>query len=153
MKARILGLMACLVLLGCNEEKVSSDKALNAVPAPTVTPSAGPLYLAERVAIATEESLYGLDAGTELKFIEERPGGLLVEAEEMRFEIDARQTTRDRDLAETLLARAKEREASGQIPTVELWRIEDRRFLNEEDLQRSAAEEAHLRNAVDQPRR
>ena len=63
MKARILGLMACLVLLGCNEAKVSSDES-NAVPAPTATPSAGPLYLAERVAIATEESLYGLDAGT-----------------------------------------------------------------------------------------
>ena len=152
MKARILGLMACLVLLGCNEAKVSSDES-NAVPAPTATPSAGPLYLAERVAIATEESLYGLDAGTELKFIEERPGGLLVEAEGMRFEIDARQTTRDREHAATLLARAKEREASGQIPTVERWRMEDRRFLNEEDLRRPAAEEAHLRNAVDQPRR
>jgi hypothetical protein len=153
MKARILGLMACLVLLGCNEAKVSSDESLNANRAPTSAPLAAPLYLAERVAIATEESLYGLDAGTELKLIEERPSSLLVEAEGMRFEIDARQTTRDRELAETLLVRAKEREASGQVPTVERWRIEDRRFLTEEDLRRSAAEEAHLRNAVDQPRR
>ena len=153
MKARILGLMACLVLLGCNEAKVSSDEALNAKPAPTATPSAGPLYLAQRVAIASEESLYGLNVGTELKLIEERPSGLLVEAEGMRFEIDARQTTRDRELAETLLVRAKNREASGQLPTVERWRIEDQRFLTEEDLRRSAAEEAHLRNAVDQPRR
>ena len=153
MKARILGLMACLVLLGCNEAKVSSDESRNAIPAPTATPSAGPLYLAQRVAIASEESLYGLNVGTELKLIEERPSGLLVEAEGMRFEIDARQTTRDRELAETLLVRAKNREASGQLPTVERWRIEDQRFLTEEDLRRSAAEEAHLRNAVDQPRR
>ena len=153
MKARILGLMACLVLLGCNEAKVSSDESRHAIPAPTATPSAGPLYLAQRVAIASEESLYGLNAGTELKLIEERPSGLLVEAEGMRFEIDARQTTRDRELAETLLVRANNREASGQLPTVERWRIEDQRFLTEEDLRRSAAEEAHLRNAVDQPRR
>jgi hypothetical protein len=153
MKARILGLMACLVLLGCNEAKVSSDESLNANPAPTATPLGGQLYLAERVAIATEESLYGLDAGTELKLIEERPSSLLVEAEGMRFEIDARQTTRDRELAETLLARAQQGKPIGQSSIAERWQIEDRKFLAEENLRRSAAEEAHLRNAVDQPRR
>jgi hypothetical protein len=152
MKARILGLMACLVLLGCKNAKVSSDESLNPNPKPTAAPLAGPLYLTERVAIATEESLYGLDAGTELKLIEERPSSLLVEAEGMRFEIDARQTTCDRELAETILAHPKESEASGQVPTVERWRIEDRRFLSE-DLRRSAAEEVHLRNAVDQTSR
>ncbi len=152
MKAGVLGLMACLVLLGCNEARVSSDESLNAIPAPTAPPLEGPLYLTERVAIVTEESLYGLEAGTELKLIEERPTGLLVVAGGMQFEIDPRQTTHDREVG-TLLARATEREASGQITTVKRWQAEDRKFLAEEDLRRSAAEEAHLRNGVDQPRR
>jgi hypothetical protein len=152
MKAGVLGLMAGLVLLGCNEARVSSDESLNAIPALTAQPLAGPLYLTERVAIVTEESLYGLKAGTELKLIEERPTGLLVVAEGMQFEIEPHQTTHHREVG-TLLARAKEREASGQITTVERWQAEDRKFLAEENLRQSAAEEAHLRNAVDHPRR
>ena len=151
MKARILGLVGCLVLAGCKEAQVSSDESPPYMPA--ATPSPGPLYLAQRVVIATEEGLYGLDAGTELKLIEELPTSLLVEAEGMRFEINARQATRDRQLAETLLAHAKERKAVGQGTTAESQRIEDRKFLAEEDLRRSAAEEAHLRSAVDQPAR
>jgi hypothetical protein len=152
MKAGVLGLMAGLVLLGCKEARVSSDESLNAIPALTAQPLAGPLYLTERVAIVTEESLYGLKAGTELKLIEERPTGLLVVAEGMQFEIEPHQTTDHREVG-TLLARAKEREASGQITTVERWQAEDRKFLAEENLRQSAAEEAHLHNAVDHPRR
>jgi hypothetical protein len=151
MKARILFLLGCLVLAGCNEPKVSSGESPNTIPA--ATPIPGPLYLAERVAVATEESLYGLKAGTELKLIEEGPASLLVEAEGMRFEIDRRQTTRDRELARTLLARTTETKTMPQVTTVERWQIEDRRFLAEENLRRLAAEEAHLRNAIDQPRR
>ena len=147
MKARILGLVGCLVLGSCREVQVSADES------PTPMPSAGPLYLAQRVVIATEESLSGLDAGTELKLIEELPTGLLVETEGLQFEIDPRQTTRDRKLAETLLAHARERKAVGQGTTAERWRIEDRKFLADEDLQRSAAEEARLRNVADQESR
>jgi hypothetical protein len=152
MKARILFLLGCLVFGGCNEPKVSPSESHNTTPAATPIPSPGPLYLAERVAVATEESLYGLKAGTELKLIEERPTSLLVEAEGMRFEIDPRQTTRDRELARTLLARTTETNTLPQVTTVERWQIEDRRFLAEENLRRLAAEEAHLRNAVDQPK-
>jgi hypothetical protein len=152
MKARILGLMGCLVLVGCNEEQVSSDGSSTIVPATTAITSMGPLFLVERVAIATEESLYGLKPGTELKLIEERPTGLLVEAEGMQFEIDPRRTTRDRDLARALLASTNETKAMPPISTLERWQIEDRRFLAEEDIRRSAAEEARLRNAVDQRR-
>ena len=151
MKARILGLMGCLVLVGCKEVQISSDESPTRMPA--AMPSPGPLYLAQRVVIATEESLYGLDAGRELKLIEELPTGFLVEADGMRFEINARQTTRDRELAEMLLAHVKERKAVGQGTTAERWRIEDRRFLAEEDRRRSAAEEAHLRHLADQPTR
>jgi hypothetical protein len=153
MKVRILFLMAGLVFAGCEEPKVSSDEAPTATLATTALPWSGPLYLARRVAIATEESLYGLKPGTELKLIEERHDNLLVEAEGMQFEIDPRHTTRDRDLAETLLARAKEGTPTRQITMVERWQIEDRRFLIEEDIRRSAAEEAYLRNVVDQPKR
>ena len=148
MKARILWLIGCLVLVGCDEAQVSSGEP------PTSTPTATAiLYLAERVAVATDESLYGLKAGTELKLIEERPTGLLVEAEGMQFEIDPSQTTRNRDLARSLLARTTETKIMPQVTPVELWQIEDRKFLAEENLRRSAAEEAHLRSAVDQPRR
>src|SRR5262245_42280501 len=150
MKARILGLMGCLVLVGCEEAQVSSDESPTRMP--DAKPSPGPLYLTQRVVLATEESLWGVDAGTELKLIEELPTGLLVEAEGMRFEIDPRQTTRDRELAETLLDHAKESKAAGQGTTEERWRIEDRRFLAEEDLRGSAAREAHLRNPVDPTR-
>ena len=142
MKARILFLL-CIILGGCNEPKVSSDERENPAPAP----STGSLYLARRVAVATEESLYGLKAGMELKLIETRPAGFLVEA----FEIDARDTTRDRDLAETLLAREQPGEPTRQSAITEHWQIEDRKFLAEENIRRSA-EEAHLRKPANQPR-
>ena len=88
----------------------------------------------------------------ELKLIEERPASLLVQAEGMEFEIDPRDTTRDRDLAEALLARSKERTPDLHVTIAERWRIDDRKFLAEESFRWSAAEEAHLRNAVDQPK-
>jgi hypothetical protein len=147
MKARILFWLGCVLLGGCNEPKVSSDERENPVPAP----STGSLYLARRVAVATEESLYGLKAGMELKLIETRPEGFLVEAESMRFEIDARDTTRDRDLAETLLAREQPGEPTRQSAITKHWLIEDRKFLAEENIRRSA-EEAHLRKPANQPR-
>jgi hypothetical protein len=146
MKARILFLLGCIVLGGCNEPKISSAEREN----PTPAPSPGPLYLARRVAVATEESLYGLKAGMELKLIGTRPAGFLVEAEGMRFEIDARDTTRDRDLAETLLARAQPGEPIRQSAIKERWQIEDRKFLAEENI-RHSAEETHLRKPANQP--
>jgi len=153
MKARILWFLGCLVLVGCNEAQVSSADPPTTTPTATAIPPAGQLYLAERVVVATEESLYGLKAGTELKLIEKRSTGLLVEAEGMQFEIDPSLTTGDRNLARTLLARTTETKTMPQVTPLELWQIEDRKFLAEENLRRSAAEEAYLRSAVDQPRR
>ena len=148
MKARILCLMGCFVLASCNEPKVSSEESPTATPAP----SPGRAYLARRVAISTEESLYGLEAGTELKVIEQRSLNLLVEAEGMQFEIDSRNVTNDREQAERLLAQTKTGRATRQSAVANQWQIEDQRFLAEENTRRSAAEEAHLRTAVDQPK-
>jgi hypothetical protein len=90
MKARILWFLGCLVLVGCNEAQVSSADPPTTTPTAPAIPSAGQLYLAERVVVdTTDESLYGLKAGTELKLIEERPTAL-VEAEGIQFEIDRR---------------------------------------------------------------
>jgi hypothetical protein len=150
MKARILFLMGCFVLVGCKEPNVSSDAPPTATP-PTSSPAV--VFLARRVAIATEESLYGLEAGTELKLIEERPAGLLVEAEGMQFEIDPRDVTNDREQAERLLADAKKGKAIRQSAVATRWQIEDQRFLAEENIRRLAADETHLRNLVDQPKR
>ena len=69
MKVRILILVTGLVLVACKEQQV-------APPAPQIeAPSASPptRYLLRRVAVATDESLYGLDAGTALQLVEERP--------------------------------------------------------------------------------
>jgi hypothetical protein len=153
MKVRILFLLGGLVLVGCDEPKISSDETPNITPAATPRSSARSLYLTERVAVATDESLYGLETGTELKLIEERPTSLLVEAEGMQFEVDPRQTTHDRDLAGRLLAQATDKKNRPRVTIIERWQIEDRRFLAEENFRRSAAEEAHLRNAVNRPRR
>jgi hypothetical protein len=151
MKAPILWLMGCLVLVGCKDAQVPPGESPTARPAEVSPPSTGQLYLAQRVAVATEESLYGLDAGTELKLIEERPASLLVQAEGLQFELDPRHTTRDRHLAETLLARAQAQKRIPPSAIAERWQIEDRRFLAEENLRRSA-EEAHLRKSTNQPR-
>ena len=150
MRARILVLMGCFALVGCKEPNVSSDES------PTATPTASQaavVYLARRVAIATEESLYGLEAGTQLKLIEEGPVSLLVEAKGMQFEIDPGDVTNDRDQAERLLAHAKPGRAIRQSAVATRWQIEDQRFLAEENGRRLAADEAHLRNPVDQPKR
>jgi hypothetical protein len=148
MKARILFLVGSLVLAACKEPQVSFDEPQIATP----TPSPAVVYLARRVAIATEESLYGLEAGTELKLVEERPASLLVEAEGMQFEIDPREVTNDREQAERVLAQTKTARATRQSAVATRWQIEDQRFLAEENLRRLAAEEAHLRTAVDQPK-
>jgi hypothetical protein len=156
MKARILFLVGSLVLAACREPPVSSGEPHVSSDEPqiaTPTPSPAVVYLARRVAIATEETLYGLEAGTELKLIDERPASLLVEAEGMQFEIDPRDVTNDRQQAERLLAHAKKGRAIRQSAVATRWQIEDQRFLAEENLRRLAADEAHLRNAVDQPRR
>ncbi len=155
MKARILFLVGSLVLAACKEPQVSSDRPQISSDGPqiaTPTPSPAVVYLARRVAIATEESLYGLEAGTELKLVEERPASLLVEAEGMQFEIDPRDVTNDREQAERLLAQTKTARTTRQSAVAARWQMEDQKFLDEENARRLAAEEAHLRTDVDQPK-
>ena len=149
MKARILILTTSLVLVACNERPV-------APPAPQIeapSPSPSTRYLLRRVAVATEESLYGLDAGTELKLIEERPGRLLVQAEGMQFEIDPRDATDAPREAENALIRAKESKMVRGIAPAAQWQTEDRKFLAAENLRRSTAEQiSHLRASIDSAR-
>lgn len=145
MKARILFLLGTVLAAACQEPQVSSDAPQIATPSPL--PRA--LYLLRRVAVATDDSLYGLETGTELKLIEERSDGLVVEAQGMQFEIDPRDATNDPDQAERLLARAEEAKAVRRVATVTQWQIEDQRFLAAE-VQRSTAEQLeHLYDAID----
>ncbi|HEY5954308.1 MAG TPA: hypothetical protein VIT18_08080 [Terrimicrobiaceae bacterium] len=148
MKVRILILASSLVLVACKEQQV-------APPAPQIeapSPSPSTRYLLRRVAVATEESLYGLDAGTELQLIEERPGRLLVQAQGMQFEIDPRDTTNDPSAAERVL-RPKEGKGVRRGAIAAQWQTEDREFLAAENIRRSTAEQiSHLRASIDSAR-
>ena len=105
MQARILLLAGMLIVSGCSKPQVSPQDSVAATPAPAprLAPE-GTAYLLRRVAVATENSLYGLAEGSELKVIEERSGKLLVEAQGLRFEIDQEYATSDLDQRDTALA-------------------------------------------------
>ena len=151
MKARILLVVGSLVLGACKEPPVSSQRPASTTPSSV----SRPVYLLRRVAVATTDSLYGLDAGTRLKVIEERPGRLLVETQGVQFEIDQRDATNDSDKANMLLARAEEEKTVRQVAMATRLRIEDQKFLAEENIRRRSAagmQVAHLRRAVDSAR-
>lgn len=151
MKARILLVVGSLVLGACKEPPVSSQRPASTTPSSV----SRPVYLLRRVAVATTDSLYGLDAGTRLKVIEERPGRLLVETQGVQFEIDQRDATNDSDKANMLLARAEEEKTVRQLAMATRLRIEDQKFLAEENIRRRSAagmQVAHLRRAVDSAR-
>ena len=149
MKVRILILASSLVLVACKEQNV-------APPAPQIeapSPSPSTRYLLRRIAVATEESLYGLDAGTALQLVEERPGSLLVQAQGMQFEIDPRDTTDDPSEAESALMRSTEGKAVRRVAIPAQWQTEDRKFLAAENLRRSTATQiSHLRASIDSAR-
>ena len=150
MKARILLVVGSLVLGACKDSPVLTQR-----PATTPSPVPRPVYLLRRVAVATTDSLYGLDAGTRLKVIEERPGRLLVETQGVQFEIDQRDATNDSDKASMLLARAEEEKTVRQVAMATRLRIEDQKFLAEENIRRRSSasmQVAHLRRAVDSAR-
>ena len=151
MKARILLVVGSLVLGACKEPPVLSQRPASTTPSSV----SRPVYLLRRVAVATTDSLYGLDAGTRLKVIEERPGRLLVETQGVQFEIDQRDATNDSDKANMLLARAEEEKTVRQVAMATRLRIEDQKFLAEENIRRRSAagmQVAHLRRAVDSAR-
>ena len=152
MQARILLLAGMLIVSGCSKPQVSPQDSAAATPAPAprLAPE-GTVYLLRRVAVATENSLYGLAEGSEVKVVEERSGKLLVEAQGLRFEIDQEYATSDLDQRETVLARAAEREAAYQAAMARRTQTEDKKFLAEENLQRRNVADAkitHLRNAI-----
>ncbi len=152
MQARILLLAGMLIVSGCSKPQVSPQDSAAATPAPAprLAPE-GTVYLLRRVAVATENSLYGLAEGSEVKVIEERSGKLLVEAQGLRFEIDQEYATSDLDQREAVLARAAEREAAYQAAMARRTQTEDKKFLAEEDLQRRNVADAkitHLRNEI-----
>jgi hypothetical protein len=152
MQARILLLAGMLIVCGCSKPQISPQDSAQATPAPAprLAPQ-GTVYLLRRVAVATENSLYGLAEGSEVKVIEERSGKLLVEAQGLRFEIDQEYATSDLDQRETVLARAAEREAAYQAAMARRTQTEDKKFLAEENLERrnvAYAKITHLRNAI-----
>jgi hypothetical protein len=153
MKARILLLVGVLNVYGCTKPQVSPQESTIATPAPTPRlASQGTVFLLRRVAVATEDSLHGLAAGSEVKVIEERPGKLLVETQGLQFEINQGDTTNDLDQRDMVLARAAEREAIRQAAMATPAQTEDQKFLAEENGRRRSLAEAqiaHLRSAID----
>jgi hypothetical protein len=152
MQARILLLAGMLIVCGCGEPQVSSQDspAATPVPAPRLAPE-GTVYLLRRVAVATEDSLYGLAEGSEVKVIELRSGRLLVETQGLQFEIDQEYATSDLNQRDTALTRAAEKEAAYQADLERRTQTEDKKFLAEENLQRRNVADAritHLRNAI-----
>jgi hypothetical protein len=141
MKARILLLVGSVILGACKEPQASSQKVVIASPSPTSRSN----YLLRRLAVATEESLYGLEAGSEIKVIDEHAGRLLVETHGVRFEINRGDATSDPGQAEMLRARTQEQKANWQLTRL---RNEDQRFLAEDNIRRRSA-----RMQVAQPRR
>jgi len=142
MKARILLLVGSVILGACKEPQASSQKVVIASPSPTPRPA----YLLRRLAVATEESLYGLEAGSEIKVIDEHAGRLLVETHGVRFEINRGDATSDPGQAEMLRARTQEQKANWQLTRL---RNEDQRFLAEDNIRRRSS----ARIQVAQPRR
>ena len=153
MQARILLLAGILVASGCGKPQVPLQESAVATPIPKPRLAReGTVYLLRRVAVTTENSLYGFAEGSEVNVIEERSGKLLVETQGLRFEIDQEYATCDLDQRDTVLARAAEREAAYQAAMARRMQAEDKMFLAEENLQRRHVDDAkitHLRNAID----
>ena len=153
MQARILLLAGILVVSGCGKPQVPLQESAAATPIPKPRLARqGTVYLLRRVAVTTENSLYGFAEGSEVNVIEERSGKLLVETQGLRFEIDQEYATCDLDQRDTVLARAAEREAAYQAAMARRMQAEDKMFLAEENLQRRHVADAkitHLRNAID----
>ncbi len=145
MNARVLLFASILNLYACNKPPVSPQQSEIATPTPTPRmASQETVYLLRRVAVATEDSLYGLEPGTELKVIEERPGKLWVETQGLQFAINQRDTTNDLDERSRVLARAAERASIRRIAIFNRAQTEDQKFLAEENARRRSLAEAQI---------
>ena len=154
MQARILLLAGMLIVCGCGKPQVSSQDspAATPVPAPRLAPE-GTVYLLRRVAVATENSLFGLAEGSEVKVIELRSGKLLVETQGLQFEIDQQYATNDLNQRDTTLTRAAEKEAAYQAALERRTQTEDKKFLAEENLQRRNVADARDHSLAQRNRR
>ena len=155
MKARVLLLASILALCACNKPQVSAQGTAT----PTSTPrmaTHGTAYLLRRVAVATEDSLYGLAPGTELKVIEERRGQLLVQTDGLQFVINQRDTTNDLEKRRKILTREEELDSIRRIAMTNRAQTEDQKFLSEENARRRSfadAQIARLLSTIDSARR
>ncbi len=153
MRARILLLAVTLAFCACRKPQVSAEQSSLDSQAHKLRPELeGTVYLLRRVAVATNETLRGFDEGSEVIIIEDRSGKLLVEVEEMQFELNREDVTSDSEEGKALLARAAERETA-RVAAIQ--RSEDRKFLAEEDAQRRSFAEtkiAQLRSAIEAAR-
>ncbi len=152
-KARVLLLASILTLCACNKPQGS------AIATPTPTPrvaTEATAYLLQRVAVATQDSLYGLAAGTELTVIEERHGKLLVQTQGLQFVINQRDTTNDLDQRSKIITREEERDSIRRIAIGTRAQTEDQKFLAEENARRRSfadAQIARLCSTIDSARR
>ena len=153
MKARVLLLASILALCACNKPQVSAQGTAT----PTSTPRmATHAYLLRRVAVATEDSLYGLAPGTELKVIEELRGQLLVQTDGLQFVINQRDTTNDLDKRRRILTREEELDSIRRIAMTNRAQTEDQKFLSEENARRRSFADvqiARLLSTIDSARR
>jgi hypothetical protein len=148
MKARILLLASFLSLCSCSKPPVSlGGSAIDTQPDEPRPPEAT-VYLLRRIAVATEDTLWGFKEGTEAKLIEERSQKLLVQIEGVQFELNRDDVTSDLEKRDAVLARASERETVRLTAT---QRAEDRKFLAEDDAKRrtfTKTKIAQLQNAI-----
>jgi hypothetical protein len=153
MRARFLLLGLVLGFCSCNKPEGSREQSsVDSQGRKLSREAAGTVYLLRRVAVTTEDSLWGFDEGSEATIVEERSGKLLVQIQGMQFELSRQDVTTDPNLRDSLVAQAAERR---QAQTMAMLQAEDQRFLAEEDTRRRSVTEAkiaQLRSAIDSAR-
>jgi hypothetical protein len=153
MRARFLLLALVLGFCSCDKPEVSREQSsIDSHGRKPSREAAGTVYLLRRIAVATEDSLWGFDEGSEATVIEERSGKLLVQVQGMQFELSRQDVTTDPNLRDTLVAQASERREAQRMAMLQ---AEDQRFLAEEDARRRSVTEAkiaQLRTAIESAR-
>jgi hypothetical protein len=149
MRARFLLLALVLGFCSCNKPEGSREQSSVDSPGRKLSrEAAGTVYLLRRLAVSTEDSLWGFDEGSEAIIVEERSGKLLVQVQGMQFELSRQDVTTDPNLRDTLVAQAAERREAQRMAMLQ---AEDQRFLAEEDARRRSVTEAkitQLRSAI-----
>ena len=149
MRARFLLLALVLGFCSCNKPEGSREQSsVDSQGRKLSREAARTVYLLRRVAVTTQDSLWGFDEGAEATIVEERSGKLLVQVQGMQFELSRQDVTTDPHLRDTLVAQAAERREAQRMAMLQ---AEDQRFLAEEDARRRSVTEAkiaQLRSAI-----